>query len=79
MKEVMDEAELQEMVPYVYRQQNTVTQLITTRPIMELCLAEESRPESQVDNKWWDQEDLDVEGTQMADQEKKREEGEEDT
>ena len=49
----MEEAELQEVYTYVSRHQNKIAQFIATRPIMDLCLAEERRPGSRVSNRWW--------------------------
>ena len=40
----MTEAVLQEMETYVFLCQNTVSQFITIRPIMYLCLVVEKRP-----------------------------------
>ena len=33
---------------------------------MDLCLVAERRPGSRVDNQWWDQDGLDLEGMQTA-------------
>ena len=44
LEDAMAEAGLQEVETYVSRRQNTVTQFIATRPIMDLCLATEQRP-----------------------------------
>ena len=54
----MEEAGLQEVENYDYHHQNTFTQFIATMTIMELCLAEERHPGSQVVNKWFNQEGL---------------------
>ena len=54
----MSEAVLHEEETYVSLHQNTVAQLIATRPIMDLCLEVERRPESRVYKQWWDQEGL---------------------
>ena len=37
----MAEAGMQEVETYISRHQNTVTQFIATRPIMDLCLVAE--------------------------------------
>ena len=50
--EAVEEAGLQEVGTYVSRRQNTVKQFIATRPIIDLCLAEERRPGSRVSNRW---------------------------
>ena len=39
LAEVMAEAGLKEVDTYIAHLQNTVTQYITTRPIMDLCLS----------------------------------------
>ena len=57
----MEEAGLQEVDTYASRLHNKVAQFIATRPIMDLCLAEEQRPGSRVPNRWWEQDDLDLE------------------
>ena len=49
----MVEAVFQEVETYIYRCQNTVTQFIATRPIIELCLAVERRQDSRAANQWW--------------------------
>ena len=50
-----------EVETYVSRHQNTITQFIATRPIMELCLASERSLWSRLTKWWWDQYVLDVE------------------
>ena len=72
----MAEAGLQWVESYVSRRQNTVAHFIATRPITDLCLAAERRPESRVTNRWWEQDGLDVKGVQMADREAERTDGE---
>ena len=67
------------METYAYRRHNTVTQFITTRPIMELFLSEERRPGTRVSMRWWDQEGLDVEGMRTAYYESEQTEGEDET
>ena len=62
----MVEAILQEVKTYVSRRQNTVTQFIATRPIMDLCLAAEWRPGSRVAKRWWEQDGLDLEEMRTA-------------
>ena len=44
----MVEEGLQELETYVYGHQNTFEQYITTRPIIDLCLATEQRTGPQV-------------------------------
>ena len=52
-EEAIAEAGLQEVNKYVSRRHNTVTQFIATRPIMDLCLAEERCLGSRVEKKGW--------------------------
>ena len=44
---------MEEVETYVLRLQNTVTQYISTRPILELCLAAEQCPGVRVLKIWW--------------------------
>ena len=75
----MTESGLQEVETYVSRQKNTVEKYIATRLIMELCLEVKRRPGTRVTMRWWEQEDLDLEGMRTAYRETDRTEGEEDT
>ena len=52
LAEEMEEALLQEVETYASHHQNIVAQLITTRPIMDLCLAAEKRIGSWVTKLW---------------------------
>ena len=53
---------MQEMETYINFHQNTVTQYIVKRPIMDLCLTVARRPGARV-SKWrWEQEGLDLAG-----------------
>ena len=74
----MAEAGFQEVETYVSCHQNTVAQYIATRSIMDLCLAEKRRPGTRVARKWWEQEDLDLEGMRTASREAEQTEGVED-
>ena len=47
---------------YVTRRQNTVTQYIETRPILDLCERSARRPGVWVSQQWWEQDGLDLEG-----------------
>ena len=78
MEVVMAEAILQEVEAYVSCRHNTVTQSITARTIMEVCLVAERIPGPRVSKRWWEQERVDVEGIWTADREAERTEGEED-
>ena len=55
-------AALQDIKTYVAHLQNNVAQYIATRPILDLCLAVGRRPWEQVSKRWWEQENLDLEG-----------------
>ena len=54
LAEAMEEAGLQDVENYISHFQNTVAQFIDTRPIMDLCLAEERCPGSRVNNRSWE-------------------------
>ena len=40
---------------YIAFRQNTVTQYIATRPIIDLCLMAERKPGLQISRQWWEQ------------------------
>ena len=65
----MLEAGLQEVETNVSHHKNTVAQYIITRPIMDLCMAEERRPGTRVSRRWWEKERLELEGMRTAAQE----------
>ena len=75
----MAEAGLQEGENYAYLRQNTFTQFIANRPIMDLCLVAERRTGSWVDNQWWEQDGLDLEGMWTAAREEEHTEAEDET
>ena len=75
----MSEAGFQEVETYVSCRQNTVAQYISTRSIMDLCLAAKRGPGIRVEMQWWEQEGLDLEGTQIAAREAEQTEGAEET
>ena len=75
----MAETGLQGVNTYLSLRQNTVAQYITTRPIMDLCLAAKQRPGPRVEMRWWKQEGLDLEGMRTAALEAERTEGGEET
>ena len=70
---------LQDEETYVSCHQNTATQLISTRPIIDLCLVLEQRPGSRVAKRWLDQDGLYLEGMRTADREAERKGREEET
>ena len=46
----------------ILRRQNTVAQLIATRPILDLCKQATRRPGAQVSRRWWEQTGIDLKG-----------------
>ena len=66
------------MDTYVSCIQNTATQFIATRPIMELCLAAERRLGSKLATRWQDKDGLDLEGMQPKDREAEQTKSEEE-
>ena len=68
LEEAIENARLQEVDKNVSIHQNIVTQFISIRPIMDLCLAAERRMGARVSNWWWDQEGLDLVGMRTVDQ-----------
>ena len=75
IEDVMVEAGLQESETYVSCHQNIVMQYITTRTIMDLCLAAKQRPGTRVEIRWWKQEGFYLEGMQTAAWEAEQTEG----
>ena len=75
----MTEAGLQEVDNYIRCCQNTVAQYIATRPITDLFLSGNRRPEPRVENRWWEQDGLDLVGMRMASREAEYTEWEEET
>ena len=78
LEDAMAEAGLQEVETYVSRRQNTLSQYIATRPIMDLCLAVKRRLGPRVEMRWWEQEGLDLDGMRTAAWEADPTEGTED-
>ena len=66
LEDAIAEAGFQEVDTYISRRQNTVTQFIVTRPIMDLCLVAERRPGSRGAKRWWKKYILDLEGMRTA-------------
>ena len=61
----MEEAGFEEMGSYFLQIQNTVTQYITTRLILELYKEMEQRPEAWVTKRQWEQEVLYLAGERV--------------
>ena len=61
-----EEAGFEEMLVYVTKRQNTVTQYITTQPILDLCKKTARRLGAWVASIWWEQEGLDLAGEMEA-------------
>ena len=55
LKDALEEAALHPMREYVRRRQATILQEIATRPIYQLCLAADDRPQSNPKLRWWQQ------------------------
>ena len=57
----MREAGLTDIRKSIANRQNTVTQYIATRPILDLCEGARAREGAKVPMRWWDQADIDWE------------------
>ena len=57
----MKEAGLTDVRTSINRRQNTVTQYIATRPLLDLCEGATHREGAQVTMRWWDQTGIDWE------------------
>ena len=57
---------LEEVDTYVLCQHNTITQYVTTCPILEMCLVGERLPGTRVAWWWWDKEGINLEGVRSA-------------
>ena len=53
---------LDEIRVYIARHQNTVEKYIATRPIIDLCLAEERKMGLCLSRRWWEHPALDILG-----------------
>ena len=62
----MEEKGFEEIGVYITRRQNTVTQYIATRLILDLCEQSIWRPGAWVSWKWWEKEGIDLEGSRRA-------------
>ena len=58
----MKEAGIVRIRTSILRRQNTVTQFIATRPIVDLCEKAIRRPGAHVPRRWWEQTGLDWNG-----------------
>ena len=65
----MKEAGIVRIRTSILRRQNTVTQFIATRPILELCEKANRRPGARLARRWWEQTGIDWKGA------REREEG----
>ena len=65
LEESMTEASFEGIRTYVTRRQNTVTQYISMRPILDLCERSAQKPGAWVSWRWWEQDDLDFEGAKQ--------------
>ena len=74
----MEEAGFEEIGDYILKRQNTVTQYIATRLILDLCKKTVRRTGAWVDQRCWEQEGIDLAGVRAravaaADREDERE------
>ena len=74
-EDAMAETGLQEVENYVSCRQNTVTQYIATKPIMDRCLAAKRNPGPRAAKRWWEQECLDLAGMRTVARESEHAEG----
>ena len=58
----MKEAAIVRIWTSILRRQNTVTQFIATRPILDLCEKAIRRPGARVPRRWWEQTGIDWKG-----------------
>ena len=79
LEDVIEKLGLQEVEIYVYRSQNTVTQYIDTRPIMDMCLEAKRRLGPLVTLQWWGKEGIYLEGIWTSVLEANRTEGGKET
>ena len=70
-----EEAGFLTMEEYVRQRQNTVTQYIATRSLLDLCEGSERTPGARVGIRWWEQEVIDLEGAREAAEAVAEEEG----
>ena len=59
----MEEAGFEEMGDYILKRQNTISQYIMTRPILNLCEKTVRRPRNWVARRWRKQEVINLVGT----------------
>ena len=58
----MKEAGIVRIRTSILRMQNTVSQFIATRPIMDLCKGSVRRPGARFPRRWWEQTGIDWKG-----------------
>ena len=51
------------MDEYIQKRQNTVAQYIDTRSLLDLCKETETTTGARVGMRWWEQADIDLEGS----------------
>ena len=61
LEEAMGESGFKGISKAVTRRQNTVSQYIVTRPVLDLCERVTQRPEARVYWRWWEQAGIDLE------------------
>ena len=66
LREAMREVVLQEVDTYLTHRQNTARKYIAMQTIMDLCEQAEQRPVSRVSKCWWEQEGINLDGTQVV-------------
>ena len=66
MDATMATAGLETVDTYVLFHQNTLTQFISTRPILDLCMEVERQLGMWVVHWWWSKEGINQEGVQMV-------------
>ena len=62
LAEALGEAGLEGIRKLVTSRQNTVAQYIAMRPILDLCESSTWRPGTRVSWRWWEQDEIDLEG-----------------
>ena len=66
MEAVIQAEGLEKVETYILHFHNTIAQYISTRPIIELCLAVDWRPGTRIVRSWWEQECINLEGVRVS-------------